>query len=175
MKKQSGFTMIELIMVIVILGILAAVAIPRFADLGAEARISKMKAAKGALQAGYTMVHGTWLAKGSPVAGTGNSTSANSVLLMEGIPIAFVFNGYPDVGGDGSANVAVSVANSGILKAAGGLADYSVTADANVLTIAADTDHAGCVITYTEPTTATPGVDAVPSIVDSGLTVANCD
>ena len=36
-RKEKGFTLIELVMVIVILGILAAFALPRFADLGGEA------------------------------------------------------------------------------------------------------------------------------------------
>ena len=46
--KQHGFTMIELIVVIVILGILAAVALPRFTNIQGDARIAKLNAARDA-------------------------------------------------------------------------------------------------------------------------------
>ena len=84
--KQGGFTLIELVVVITILGILAAFAVPRFASLEGQARLAATQALAGSVRSGASLAHALWLAQGNP---------ASVSVTMEGSAIT-ITNGYPN-------------------------------------------------------------------------------
>ncbi len=85
--QQSGFTLIELVMVIVILGILSAFALPRFADLTGEARAASLNGLAGALKSSAAIARSAQLAAGDTL-GTSVTLDGSTVTMVNGYPTA---------------------------------------------------------------------------------------
>jgi len=91
-QRQSGFTLIELVTVIVILGILAAFAIPRFTNLEVQARTSAVNGLAGSVKSASALSKALWVATGNANAGNvqleGGATGNIEVNNTTGYPAA---------------------------------------------------------------------------------------
>lgn len=85
-SKQQGFTLIELVVVIVILGILAVTAAPKFIDLTSDAKASVVEAVKGSINSATDMAHAKALVAGETASSGAISVGASTINLRYGWP-----------------------------------------------------------------------------------------
>lgn len=146
---QKGFTLIELIVVIVILGILAATALPRFINVATDARIAAMNGVAGGLRSAVALAQSRYVATGDATATTVNMGLPGAVQVVDvaagtGIPL-------------GTA--------AGIQAAMQSTDGFAFACAAGVCTVTQTGGPAACAVTYTGAT----GVVSTAAVI-----AANC-
>lgn len=154
MKKQGGFTLIELVVVIVILGILAVTAAPKFLNLQDDAKVSAVKGLAGAMKGAAGIVYGK-----AAVSGVETSPDEVAVSSADGTSVMTKF-GYPTV--------------AGIADAVDGLDTDWVLVTSGATSVSYGYKDFDCVATYNEATALnSPATIVVENT--NGADVANCE
>ncbi|WP_392340293.1 type II secretion system protein [Moritella marina] len=152
MKRNSGFTLIELVIVIIVLGILAATAVPKFINLQDDAKISAMKGVEAAVHSAANIVYSK-----AAIDGVETKKSGNKV-VVSGSDVAVVY-GYPE---------ATKVALDNVLELTG----FDVidgAASTAVITSTSDKANGDRCLSYTAPATSA----ATYTVVNGTFTTPN--
>lgn len=134
MKRQAGFTLIELVVVIVILGILAITAAPKFLNMQGDARVSALNGMKAAMQSASSMVYSKAIIKGV-------ETSVASSVTAGSAAISTVY-GYPEASSNGIGKTLSDTTNDWTVVSSGA-AGISGT-----YTIRPTSAPSTCIVTY---------------------------
>ncbi|MBO1255842.1 prepilin-type N-terminal cleavage/methylation domain-containing protein [Alteromonas sp. 5E99-2] len=151
MRKQTGFTLIELIIVIVILGILAVTAAPRFINLQGDARASTLQGVAAALQGGSQLVFAKAAINGVQATNTSNDLDIDN----DGTADLTIINGYPNANPNlGALDVELAEwvdLDIELSTVANPTSAFILTADTNLFTITLNGTAAGedCEVVYT--------------------------
>jgi MSHA pilin protein MshA len=116
MKASKGFTLIELVVVIVILGILSATALPKFIDLSGDAKGAALEGVAGAIESASAINYGGYSANSSKGIATTGMTCANAVglngtntgVLTGGLPLNYTVTGGTLVAGTNNCTLSLS-------------------------------------------------------------------
>ena len=104
--RQTGFTLIELVMVIVLIGVLAAVAIPKFVDLSGDAKQAATNGMAGALASASAINYAARKANATNGAAVANCTDVGP-LLQGGLPTGYTITAGA-IAADASASCTVN-------------------------------------------------------------------
>ena len=167
MQKQQGFTLIELVVVIIILGILAVTAAPKFINLQGDARVSALSGMKAAVQGANTLVYSK-----SALAGLEKSETSIAVDISDTESVMTIM-GYMDTTSanyetalDISVEVLTTDVITGNVESTG---DWALFIEGSDVKFWQDGAPAACFITYTaaeDATTSLPVYSVVPDATD---------
>lgn len=143
-QRQKGFTLIELVIVVTIIAILAAIALPKYISLQRDARVAKMQGLFGSVRTAAALAKARCELDLAAVVAGGTCTASAGTVNMDGTAITMV-NRYPTADAAGiTAAASIDANNDGLTIVGGGAAAGATIA----YQATGATDSATCVISY---------------------------